>query len=346
MIRCFYVVIILTLTLIPFWTDSVHGSPHETEYFITWGTAYSVSPVSGTSYHLTRKVDQFGKLVGGTYSPSKPPDRAFFTASIVASGLGKVSFTFSEGSSHTKKVGDWGHESKFLGATTWFETEQNKEVDWFQAVVFPCWRVKEGHHPGDITAPIDTSRIYRGTPHRMHVTSTMVPKAAVLQGVSSSFQITLGKTPSGGIRMGSGWRMDSRSAITKEMEAEWHVTFGNENVITCMHTNCTKIVPTAVHHSITCLLDDGMYKGCGGLYWLCQPEVSLHKLWPCVICGDSFKPCTPEGHEVWVDGPCPATFIIDGVTVSCDADPNGYYKCIHTHNFPDPSTEYDSSSTE
>ncbi len=334
--RYFYVAITLSFTLFFITAVHVHAMPHETEYFTTWGTDYSVSPASGTNYHLTRKIDQYGALVGGTYNPTKPPDRAFYTASIIASGLGKIAFTFSEGSSHTKKVGDWGNSALTLGLTTWYETEENKEVEWSQPIVFPCWRIEAGHHPGDITAPVDTSRIYTGTPHVKNVTSTMVPKPAVLVGISSTYQITIGKSPSAALRLGSGWRMDSRSPIPRQINAQWNVTYSDTNVISCKHNACTEIVQTAEQHYVPCNVN-GTPKGCGDSYGTCQPDASRHKSWPCVICGIDFKPCTPEGHEEWVSGSCPASLTINGSTIDCDADPNGYFKCIHLHNYPNGS---------
>ena len=305
----------------------------DVENFFPMSTEYSTNPASGNSYHLTQEWDQFGAWMGGSWKPQAPPTHAFYEAAMYATGLGSVEFTFSEGSSHVLKVGDWGKRWYTLNYVPWYQTEENKRVSWFQRVVFPCYRVNAGERAGDPDASVNTGVVYLGTPHEKNVTSTIVPKPAILEEQDSSFQLSLSKTPVS-VRFGGNWREGSRTPIIKQIDAEWTVTSSDTYVITCMHTNCTKIVPTAEHHFVSCLLDDGMYKGCGDPYWLCQPEASLHKFWPCVICGHSMKPCTPEGHEEWVQGPCPVTFIVNGKTVSCNADPRGHWKCIHIHNFP------------
>ncbi len=308
----------------------------DVEFLITTGTDYSVSPASGSSYHLTRKVDQSGELVGGSWEPQKPPTHASYYASIFATGFGNIEFTFSEGASTVRKVGDWGKRWYTFGYVPWYQTEENKEVEWFQKVVFPCYRVKAGYSSGDINAPVETSRFYPGT-HEKNVTSTIVPKPAILTEQDATFQLSLSKTPVA-IRFGGDWREGSRTPITKQIDASWTVTYSDTPVITCAHESCTEIVPTANNHCKTCPEDDGTYKGCGDPYWSCQPEELRHRpAFPCIACGIYFKPCTPNGHEEWVSGPCPASLTINGSTIDCDADPNGYFKCIHLHNYPNGS---------
>lgn len=328
----FAITLILTVTL-PLMLV-IESESAEVEYLITSSTDYSVNPVSGSSYHLTRQVDQFGNLVGGSWNPQRPPTHAYYTAVIFATGLGKIEFTFSEGASHTQQVGDWG--MKLLGTWLWYQTEENKRVSWFQKVVFPCYRVKPGHSPADPNAEVDTSKIYPGT-YEKNVTSTIVPKPAMVSGdIPTSFQLSLSKTPVS-FRFGFvQWRMGSRTPITKQIDATWTVTYSDTKVTTCAHENCTKIVPSAGYHYTICA-KQGTPKGCGDPYWTCQPEASRHKPWPCIACGVDFKPCTPNGHEVWVTGPCPASLIVNGATVPCNADPYGYYECVHTHNFPGSS---------
>lgn len=98
----FLFIVALSLILVP------TSKSEDVEYFITWGTNYSVHPASGNTYHMTRKVDQFGSLMGSSWNPQKPPTHAFYFATIYATGCGKVEFTFSEGASAVRQVGEWG----------------------------------------------------------------------------------------------------------------------------------------------------------------------------------------------------------------------------------------------
>ena len=324
------ITLILTVTLFFNLLLQVEG---KRENFTTHGKAYSIDPTMDSSYNLISKVDQFSELVDTSWDPESPPFSGYFYASITASGLGKLDFSFSEGSSHTLYVGDYGMRWLTLNLVAWYYTEENKTISWYQRVRFPCYHVKPGHQPSNPTAPIDLGRVSIGR-FTKNVESSITPSPITLPGdLPISIQIVPSKVP---VTLQIGprqWSSYSRSPITGDIEARWTVTNEIIDVITCMHTNCIKIVPTADDHYRTCHLQ-GPHKGCGEPYWSCEPEGSIHKPWQCLQCMIDYKPCTPNGHGVWIDGPCPATLTLNGTTVPCNVDPMGYYKCLHTHSFP------------
>lgn len=89
------ITLILTVTLFFNLLLQVEG---KRENFTTHGKAYSIDPTMDSSYNLISKVDQFSELVDTSWDPESPPFSGYFYASITASGLGKLDFSFSEGS--------------------------------------------------------------------------------------------------------------------------------------------------------------------------------------------------------------------------------------------------------